>query len=459
MNIDNTENSTLISGTDGADYITSTGDNVTIDAGGGADTVSAEGVSNLIRGDGDNFFAVNGDSSTVITGAGNDSIVNPVGENISIDAGGGDNVIVNVGDGATIISGDGDDQIDNRGSNVKISATGGDNAIINSGNGVTISSGSGNDAVYSTGANISLDAGGGADYLEIDGSDNDLGNVIVEGNAGNDIIDIYEESATGVHSGYISVSGGDGSDVINVDYSAESTTILGGSGNDFIFNTNSNAVIDGGAGSDFISVTGGSNTVIASEGYDTISGSANIIGEISGANVYGSNVVLTTDGGSLTVVDGAGETLTLNGEDTIISGDSHLNTGVDVMTKFFDVLKFYADDTITNGIDILSEAVRAVSFYSDLEDAVDAFTYEVTSTEIYSDTYERLREVCGIVIGDTGDYSVDTGAISGYNAGGDTVKNAADIVPPPSAIWKCQPPVQLPRTLSPATTAPPTLSR
>ncbi len=108
------------------------------------------------------------------------------------------------------------------------------------------------------------------------------------------------------------------------------------------------------------------------------------------------------------------------------------NTGVDIMTKFFDVQKYYANDTITDGVEILDEAVRAVSFYSSLYEAVDAFTYDVTRTDIYEDTYERLRETCGIILGDDEDYTVDTGAVSGYNAGGDTVKNAYDIVPEPA---------------------------
>ena len=432
MDIDNIENSTLVTGTDGADYITSSGDNVTIDAGNGADSVATEGTSNLIRGEGNNFVAISGDSTTVITGAGNDSIVNVIGADVSIDAGEGDNAIVNVGTGATIISGSGDDAMDNRSNNVQISTTGGNNAIANSGSNVTISTGSGVDTIYSTGANVSIDAGGGADYFEIEGTGNELGNVIVEGNAGNDTIDIYEETATGVHSGYISVSGGDGRDVINVDYLTGSTTILGGAGNDYIFTTNDNALIDGGEGSDFISVTGSDNTVIAGAGYDTLRGSANIIADVTGSRVYGSNVILTTGDGTLTIVDGAGETLTINGEETVISAATHLNTGVDVMKKFFDVLKLYANDTITSGIDILSEAIRAVSFYSDLYDAVDNFTYEVTSPDTYSDTYDRLRETCGIVIGGFYDFTVDTGAISGYNAGGDTIKNAQDIVPEPA---------------------------
>ena len=45
------------------------------------------------------------------------------------------------------------------------------------------------------------------------------------------------------------------------------------------------------------------------------------------------------------------------------------------------------------------------------------------------DTTTRLQELTGMVLGETGDYSADTGAISGSNAGGSTVKNAADIVP------------------------------
>ncbi|MBQ6976389.1 MAG: hypothetical protein IJS81_06910 [Selenomonadaceae bacterium] len=40
-----------------------------------------------------------------------------------------------------------------------------------------------------------------------------------------------------------------------------------------------------------------------------------------------------------------------------------------------------------------------------------------------------MQKVTGMVLGGTNDFTVDTGAITGSNAGGSTVKNAQDIVP------------------------------
>ena len=53
----------------------------------------------------------------------------------------------------------------------------------------------------------------------------------------------------------------------------------------------------------------------------------------------------------------------------------------------------------------------------------------MSDTETYPDSDTRLKEVTGMVLGAEGDFSADTGAITGYNAGGSTVKDAQWIVP------------------------------
>lgn len=121
----------------------------------------------------------------------------------------------------------------------------------------------------------------------------------------------------------------------------------------------------------------------------------------------------------------------MENENLNASAQGNVNTGVDVMTKFFDSIRIYANDAGANGIEVLDTAIRAVSFYGSLEEAVDAFTYMITDDSVYADTYERLYYTCGIVLGADEDYTVDTGAASGYNAGGSEVKNAYDIVPEP----------------------------
>ena len=104
-------------------------------------------------------------------------------------------------------------------------------------------------------------------------------------------------------------------------------------------------------------------------------------------------------------------------------------TSIETMKSFMNVLKQYANDTTTSGITILDNAVRAVSRFNGLQDAINSFVNDVTDTSRIPDTAQRLKETCGIVLGADHDFNADTGAASGANAGNGTVKNAAGIVP------------------------------
>lgn len=104
-------------------------------------------------------------------------------------------------------------------------------------------------------------------------------------------------------------------------------------------------------------------------------------------------------------------------------------TSIETMKSFMNVLKQYAYDTTTSGITMLDNAVRAVSRFTGLQDAVNSFVNDVTDTARIPDTAQRLKETCGIVLGPDGDLSWDTGSVSGANTGNGIVKNAAGIVP------------------------------
>ncbi len=99
------------------------------------------------------------------------------------------------------------------------------------------------------------------------------------------------------------------------------------------------------------------------------------------------------------------------------------------MTNFMNVLKLYAYDTTTDGIAILDHAVRTVSRFSSLRDAVDNFVYDMAAVTSTAGAVQSLAQNCGIVLGADNDYTADTGAVTGYNAGSGVVKNAQDIVP------------------------------
>ena len=106
-----------------------------------------------------------------------------------------------------------------------------------------------------------------------------------------------------------------------------------------------------------------------------------------------------------------------------------MSSSVDTMKNFFNVLKLYAYDETTDGVAILDHAVSTVSRFSSLRDAVDHFVYDMASVTVTAGATQSLYQNCGIVIGANYDYTADTGAITGYNAGNALIKNAQDIVP------------------------------
>ncbi|MBQ9486424.1 MAG: hypothetical protein IJU91_01290, partial [Selenomonadaceae bacterium] len=105
-------------------------------------------------------------------------------------------------------------------------------------------------------------------------------------------------------------------------------------------------------------------------------------------------------------------------------------TAVETIKNFMGVLKNYSQEgTAQVGRIALDNAVRQVTMYSSLENVVDKLQSALSNTQTYPDTNTRLQEATGMVLGAEGNYSVDTGAITGSNAGGSTLKNAQDIVP------------------------------
>ena len=129
LNISNSTNNTLITGTELADTIQNTGSNVTISG-----------------------------------RASNDSIISS-GAKGSLDGGAGNDTINNSGANATVEGYYGDDRLTNSGEGVSISGNYGNDTIINSGDNVTIASGSGSDSIVNTGSNVLIEFIGGQDSV------------------------------------------------------------------------------------------------------------------------------------------------------------------------------------------------------------------------------------------------------------------------------------------------------
>ena len=104
-------------------------------------------------------------------------------------------------------------------------------------------------------------------------------------------------------------------------------------------------------------------------------------------------------------------------------------TAIETFKNFINVLTDYSQDTSEIGRIALDDAIRKTTIFPSLKDAVKDLERKLIDTETYPDTDTRLQQATGIVIGAANDYTVDTGAISGSNAGGSVVKNAQDIVP------------------------------
>ena len=125
-------------------------------------------------------------------------------------------------------------------------------------------------------------------------------------------------------------------------------------------------------------------------------------------------------------------------------------TAVETVKGFMNTLKKYSQDSTQIGQQALDDAIRTVTKFSSLDEAKKNLVDRLKDTETYPDTDTRLKEATGMVLApavsnalndpanqDLTEMSVnievdpnaDTGAISGSNAGGSTVKNANDIVP------------------------------
>ena len=334
----NSESSVMISTGGGADTITNTGDSVTIDSGAGNDIISNSGSNVSIYGNaGADSIKNTGANVTISGGAGNDSITALESENVSINAVGGNNYIFN----GYVYYDDDNNFVDHETLAANASST--------------ILAGSGKDTIVNQGIyNASVDAGNGSNSILIyhsynstliTGSDADLidvargGSLGVYSGAGNDSIighlatiqtDDFDNWAFG---SYATIDAGAGNDYISLHYSGNSS-IFGGAGNDSIINNGENTTINGGAGNDYIEFTNNlredtgdyeAAVFVASAGNDTIKNYSSVVtlqGTFTSSSVSGDNVILTSSNGTLTILDGAGETLNINGVESVISADN-----------------------------------------------------------------------------------------------------------------------------------------
>ena len=397
-------NSDYINLTSGDDNFTVDSNNVTINALGGNDTINIryDGYDVSVNGgDGDDsiFGAHQAHNSniTIIGGAGNDTINLDEGNNAFFDPNGAyfdggegnDVIILNkitvYSDWrlSTVVGGKGDDVIRITYKSNKF------RQLL-----YQYNAGDGNDTIFGYDVANTLQVSGGT-YSTIVSGDDILvkvgeGSILLKDAAS--ISPVIEGEYEASQPASLTVSGGvlsigstfDGDSIRASDYDVtkvDATSlsrgikiwggnaadcILGGSGNDTIHGSNGADILYGGEGADKLLGGNGNDTLYGGAGNDTLTGSngadvfvyesgSDLItdyradydkikiasGSITGSSLSGSNVILTTSGGSLTVKNGRGKNLTVIDASGRETTRKYSNSGSSAM--------FFSDDNFISG--------------------------------------------------------------------------------------------------------------
>ena len=391
-------------------------------------------------------------SNTLITATDYDDTIENYGSNVTINALGGHDSIYNEGENVSIVGGTGKDSIENNGINVTVAGGEGEDFVENYVESVVVDTGADNDAIYNyRGTSITLNGGLGDDTIHNsfatrismdggDGNDSIYGNndyATVSGGAGNDTI-------TGNHW-RSNLSGDEGNDLISIK-SYWYNTLSGGDGNDTIIAKGNEHSVSGGAGADRISLNGDNVTVSGGTGDDTIYGNTKnahlyqyskgdgndiiynwsskdtltITGGNGEKSTVGNNVLVNVAGsGVITLVGAKGKTVNVY---PTSGPDPTVQTAVsqqEVIKKFMKSL----DTTTYSGVAALDQAVSVASG-GYFKDAATAINKMVEDCSVTGNATTFLKTYCGIDLTNT-----DTGAITGADAGGSTIKTKNSIVP------------------------------
>ncbi len=366
-NIYSGQSNNVLTGSSGANVITLMGGNNTVDGGGGADTIVANGTGN-------DRITVRGGEASVDAGAGTDTLVLATGSGVTAvnlasttdqttgDAGtvkNFENVDTSAMTTATSLTG-------SSGANALTGGTGNDTLTGGAGND-TLDGGAGTDTAVFTGAHsdysFTLNADGTVTVTDLrngspDGTDT-LSNIekltfsdgtytLATGTAGNDSLTASGNTIELGGTGNDTLTGGAGTDVLiggggtdTLSYAGDTTgvtvglasntasggnatgdtisgfvNVIGGSGNDVLAGDVNANMIDGGAGNDTIVATVGGDTISGGAGSDTLDLS------LAGAGVT-LNLATTT-----AQATGAFGTMTVsNVENLIGSGNADVLTG------------------------------------------------------------------------------------------------------------------------------------
>ncbi len=325
----------IIYGGDGHDDISNHGNNIFISGGNGADSVNSSGNNGIIVGDaGNDTLLVQGALNTLSGGAGNDVLI--------LDAEYSNNAVnYSLGDGYDTVYGFNSRDV------LWVYDTFWSTSTV--GNDVVLSFQNGSVTLKDT-ATIHPRLALNLTDKVTDGTILAATEIIDAATRNNAIKITCNELANEIYGGFgnDSLYGGDGND-----------TIYGNPGNDFLWGQNGNDTIFGGTGNDLIWGGAGNDLFVYTAGNDVIgdyaAGDKISLGTaISSAKLNGSDAVFTTSGGTLTVKNAKGKSLSLitsTGSElsTIISGSNAVQNLTRSNTK--PNIRFNGgagNDTLTN---------------------------------------------------------------------------------------------------------------
>ena len=398
----NTRRGVIMNGTTGGSQLQNWGDAVTINGGNGGDEVYNEGANVVIN-----------------CGTGNDSVYNN-GSNVLIVVADGNNFVNNQkGSGTTVLGGKGCDTLINNADNALIAGRYGENFLQQqSGANVTLVGGAGSDTIMNLfPSTVVLGGKGNAD---ITNSADAIDSTLFTG-AGDDTISLFSTGTTVVNIG-------EGDNLIRV--CAESRLQInavdgaqiryayfnGASANATLTSVSGRNTLRAAEGNNLFQYVDGETTFVGCSGNDTIS----THGEpIKRSAIDGEDVMLFIKNGSVRIKNAKGRVVRLfdnRGLRSKMIAGHYKYSPQDVIKKFMLAL----DRTSARGEVAVDEAVKACSNFNGVTQLICRLVGDANSAR---SAREFLIEKCGIDLDND-----DTGAITGWDAGGSVVKTKKTIV-------------------------------
>ena len=219
------------------------------------------------------------------------------------------------------------------------------------------------------------------------------------------------------------------SDNDTINNTGSSVKVYGDAGNDFIYSSGANVTLSGGAGNDTLTGStnadifvyeSGNDVITNYSGEDTVSLSGGTITDYSFKN---GDLIFNIGNGSLTLSDMANHAITVkdsSGKSTQIYG-----TGYSGQEVIKNMVKAWTQ-TFLSDTQKLDESIQLCSHFNSIQDVINNM---VADCKAAGDADTFLRKYCGIILDNT-----DTGAITGWDAGGLSIKTAENVIPETSTV-------------------------